>query len=808
MANDFRDRVERGFEGWARIVSANPVSILLASLLFSLICIAGLSRVRVDVSFEAFLEADDPIRVSYDAFRDQFGRDERIIVAASPGVDSGPDGVFDLAFLERLRALHEAIEERVPYVDEITSLVNARDTRGEGDTLLVEDFLDPWPQASQELEVLRRRALANPLFRNTVISADGGITTLALELQLHSSIGAGDSGLTGFHDDATASGPPPPLLTSQETAELVGALYSVLEEFEDPNFVLHAAGPPIMIQDIASAMFHDMPRFVALAIATIALLLFGLFRRLVAVLLPLLVVILSVASTIGLMGWSDVAIHVPTQILPSFLLAVGVGDSVHLLTIFYTRIREGDARQDALAYALGHSGLALVLTSVTTAAGLASFIGAGLAPVAKIGIFAPIGVMFALLMSLTLLPALLQIVPVGAGRDVSDSDGLNRVDRLLMGFGRFATRQPRTVVAVSALIVFAAAGAAARLSLSHDPLAWLGEDSRIVTSTRKIDQALGGSVSFEILLESDVRGEIRQPETLVRMAKLGQSLEDDERFGLRAGQTISLADVVKEINQALEQDRDDAYVIPGDAQLVTQELLLFENAGTDDLEDMVDTTYQTGRIAVRMPWRDAVRYVTYLDAVEDDARAILGPSGKPSTTGMLALLIRASSAMVTSMARSYVIAFAIITPLMILLLGNLRSGLLAMIPNVAPIVLTLGLMGAFEFPLDAFSLLVGGIAIGLAVDDTIHFMHNYRRYRDHGMDLESAVDETLRTTGRAMLITTVALATGFLGFVLSSMHNLRNLGLLVSFALVTAFLADVLLAPALLALFDRHEDPA
>jgi hypothetical protein len=139
---------------------------------------------------------------------------------------------------------------------------------------------------------------------------------------------------------------------------------------------------------------------------------------------------------------------------------------------------------------------------------------------------------------------------------------------------------------------------------------------------------------------------------------------------------------------------------------------------------------------------------------------------------------------------------------MVLLLGSLRLGLLAMLPNLTPILLTLGLMGVAGFPLDAFSLLIGGIALGLAVDDTIHFMHNYRRERDGGAAREDAVETTLLSTGRAMLITTCVLSLGFLGFVLSSMQNLVDLGILVSFAIATAFVADVLLAPALLALVD------
>lgn len=800
-----RDRVEAGFENWGRIVVDRPLAVLLTSLAVALGCVAGLPRVYMDVTFEAFLGHDDSFRVNYEAFRERFGRDEKITVAIERGQAAGPEtpGIFDFTFLERLRDFHNAIEKRVPHLVEITSLINARDTRGDGDTLRVEGFLDPWPENTEELALRKERALSNPLFRNHILSQDGRTATLVLELQLYSSLGVEEERLSGFDEGAHATDETPPLLTGAETAEVVSRLREVIAEFESADFVIHSGGSPVMLQTISSSMARDMPRFAALAILTIAALLYLLFRRVIAVVIPLLVVALSVASTVGLMGWSGVPIHVPTQILPSFLLAVAVGDAVHLLSIFFERIRSGDERADALAHALGHSGLALVLTSVTTAGGLLSFSTSALTPVAMIGIFAPTGVMIALFLSLTMLPALLAIAPIGAPRGRLVSREQNVLDRSLAGFGRFATRHPRSVVGLSTLLAIAAGLGASRMELSHDPISWLGEDTRIVRDTRFMNEHLGGAVSFEVLLESDAPGGIRQPEALQRLAALGRSFEEESRDGVSAGQTISLADIVKEINRALNSDRASAYVIPEDPLLIAQELLLFENTGADDLEEITDPQYEIARMSVRMPWRDAVRYTKFFDLATADTETALSDLGRPVITGILAILVRTISQVVTSMAQSYVLAFAVITPIMVLLLGNLRTGLLAMIPNTMPILLTLGLMGSFGFPLDAFSLMVGGIALGLAVDDTIHFMHNYRRYRAQGMDLEAAIEATLLTAGRAMLITTTVLSVGFLGFTMSSMVNLNNLGVLVAFATLTAFLADVLLAPALLALIDR-----
>ena len=227
-----------------------------------------------------------------------------------------------------------------------------------------------------------------------------------------------------------------------------------------------------------------------------------------------------------------------------------------------------------------------------------------------------------------------------------------------------------------------------------------------------INDHLGGAVTFEVLLESHPTGGVRRPETLRRLAALGESFEQNERDGVVAGQTVSLADMVKEINRAPNADEDQEYAVPDDPLLVAQELLLFTNTGTDDLEDVTDSQHDVARMTVRVPWKDAVEYTTFFHLVKSDTDTALSADGRATIAGTLSLLVRTISAVVKSMANSYLLAFAVITPLMVFLLGIFRTGLLAMIPNTMPILLTLGLMGVFDFPLDAFSLMVGGSCWG------------------------------------------------------------------------------------------------
>ena len=521
-------------------------------------------------------------------------------------------------------------------------------------------------------------------------------------------------------------------------------------------------------------------------------------KPLFAVFLPLVVVGLSVLSTLGLMGHLGVAISLPTQILPSMLLAIGVADSVHLLTMFFREFDRGASREEALRLAVGHSAVPIFLTSVTTAGGMASFSVVEIAPVAALGVYAPVGVFFALFFSLTLLPALLATLPVG--RSSRGREDFDRLDGLLVSLGVFATRQPRRVLLASAVLCTVAFGGIPRLVVSHNPPEWLEEESPIRLALDLIDREMGGAMTMEIVVEGGAEGALRSPALLREMAGLGEALEQIPDEELRARQTISLADVVKEIHRALHAGDPAAYVVPQDRALIAQELLLFEGSGTDDLEEQVDGDYTVGRISVRLPWHDAIHYVDFIEDVEARSNETLTQAGGVFLSGSLPLVTRAVKTVLYGVLESYGIALVVILGLMILMLGELRMGLYAMVPNLVPLVLTLGAMGWFGVPFDSFTMMTGGIALGLVVDDTIHFMHNFARYHARDGQVEVAVRETLTTAGRAITVTSLALGIGFLLFTFSSMNNLVAFGQVIAFAVGSALVADFLIAPALMSL--------
>lgn len=220
------------------------------------------------------------------------------------------------------------------------------------------------------------------------------------------------------------------------------------------------------------------------------------------------------------------------------------------------------------------------------------------------------------------------------------------------------------------------------------------------------------------------------------------------------------------------------------------------------MEDFTDSQLSKARLMVKVPFVDATAYTKFLETVNDHLQKIY-PDVKITVTGMSALMFRTVVNAIASMAKSYIYALIVITILMIILIGNLRIGLISMVPNLAPIIVTLGIMGWVNIPMNLFTMLVGNIAIGLAVDDTIHFMHNFRRYFEKSKDAKFAIMETLHTTGRAMLVTSCVLSIGFFIFMFATMNNLIHFGFLTGLAIVLALLADYFIAPALLVVVNR-----
>ena len=258
-----RDRVELGFESWGRFVVRRSWWVLFASLLFTLGWALWIPHITFDNSTESFLLERDPASKRYREFRQQFGQDDHLMLAISP-----PE-VFDFEFLARLRALHDALQSEVPHIQEVTSLINARQTRGEKDVLIVEELLQEWPETRAELADLGRRVLENPVYRNLLISEDGRVTTIMLKPVTYSSHGGDSDPLAGFDGSEAGAGAEPKFLSPEEKAQALAAVNEVVSRFRAADFPILVVGEIVIDQRLNEAMRRDVQNFIGVAVLAI-----------------------------------------------------------------------------------------------------------------------------------------------------------------------------------------------------------------------------------------------------------------------------------------------------------------------------------------------------------------------------------------------------------------------------------------------------------------------------------------------------------------------------------------------------------
>ncbi|MCW8887877.1 MAG: MMPL family transporter, partial [Gammaproteobacteria bacterium] len=517
MVNRIRQNLETGMGRLAGLIYRNPWAMLLVILLLFAAMASGVRNITIDTSTEGFLHDDDPILLTYDKFREQFGRDEMVQLTIVS------ENIFSEPFMSKLKELHNEIKRDVPHLNDINSLINARSTTGSDGELRVDELLsdDVWPQTPEQWQQIRRVAEANSTYTNLLLSEDSKITTIAIKTNVYADeeSQSTDALLEGgddlFADDAGMSESEPVVrefITDKENGEMAKAIIDIVERYRADDFQIYLAGSPMVTATLKVEMMSNMKRFVISGIVIIALILFLLYRRVSGVVLPLLTVALSIVSTVGLMGHAGIAIKLPTQILPSFLLAVGVGASVHLLAIFYRQLQSsvsaehprGDAGE-AITYAAGHSGLAIMMTSITTASGLASFAGSGVAPVSDLGYVASAGVMISFFFVMFMTPALISVFKIGALHEHSESGAhikVSRLDQLLSWIATFSIDHSGKVIIVSLLVLMISFVGVSKVQFSHNPVKWLAVDDPSRIATNFVNDNMKGASSAEVVIDT------------------------------------------------------------------------------------------------------------------------------------------------------------------------------------------------------------------------------------------------------------------------------------------------------------------
>lgn len=814
-----RKKAEHFFELLGESAVKRPLLHITFSLCLFILAIFQLGKLEINTTTEAFFHKTDPAIVEFDQFKSEFGRDLQFIISINH------KDLFSQKNISELIRLHRTLEEKVPYIQEVTSLYNARNIYGDDGDLVVEGFFDEQPTDKKGWQLVKQKALAHPFYQDIFISKDGEMASIYIRpattyLDMNSADSESGfaamwkmikmySGVKTLETNVVATknssqGNQYKTLGEVQIHEMSKAIHEVLKDFPLLKDHIYLSGTPVITDELSYYLVQDMLKFIGLAILVIAIVLFIMFRSLWGVAFPLLMVVLALVSTMAFMSVMGQAVQSPTVILPSFVMAVGISNSIHLMSYFLNDLKKGVIKEKAIIHALGHCGVPIFFTIATTAAGLCSFGGSDIVPIANLGLFSAAGVVLAFLYTIFLLPALLAITPIKI--NVSKKEVQHVMIDWFIRFSLKMAHQYTVIIAGGGIIITVVAiYGAAQLHFSHDPIKWLPDNSPGRLAMEAVSKKIGGSVPVEVVIDTGVIDGVKNATFMKDLDAAVVDLEAYKTPILKVGKVISVTTLLKETNRALYDNKQEEYNVPASSNLIAQEFLMLETSGAEDLFRLVDRDYQKTRITVLTPWVDALYFGEYVRGMEALLQKRFGSSAQVHITGIVPMLAKTLRKIMNSTAISYAIAFMVITLMMIILLRSIKYGLISILPNILPITVVLALMHINGAPLDMFSMLIGSIAMGLAVDDTIHFMDGFRNVYDKTGNASLAVTESLTLSGRAMLTTSIILSLGFLIYLFSPMHNLQDFGLYSALCIIIALLADFWISPALILLLHRRK---
>jgi len=773
-------------------------------------------HLRFDSSVEYFA-AGSKAREVLDEFHEDFGNDTYHVVLIAGDVFS-PD------FLDRLRVLHGELE-RFDFdlgtadepeaeheqqdewgedawddgddewggsgdgslIEEVVSLINVRQTVFEGGAVQVRGLLEGGTPPVSELPAVKAQVLGDPTLSGYVVSDDGDHAIITLRTNA---------------------------VDFEGRSAIYRALKDQVRSHDAPGFEVRVTGMPALNAELVTTMQADMRRLVAGAFLVMSIVLGWLFRRAVGVIAPLCVVAMAAIWTLGSMAATGTPVTLLTNIVPAFLACVGLGDSIHVLAVFRDERARGLEQREAIVSAIGSTGMPLLFTTLTTMVGLLSFRFAKMDAIAEMGSFAAFGVGVALILSVTFLPIALSMTRSGSLAGASQDGERERdwIDALLRrATSLSAGRGPFPVLGGGLLVVIVAAIGISRMDVYHNPVDWLPVDYPARMALESLDTEVGGTAQVNVVLEAEGERGLRDRELLLGLERLEAHIRDFEHpdSGERiVTGTNSLLDIVKETNRALHGGDPAAYAIPDTQRGVSDALLLFESAAPRDLRRLATADLAKSHMTVRIRWMDATSYEPFTAWIDQGIRDNLGGLAEARPTGSVYELVTTVGGLIGDLLRSFGAALVSVTLMMVLLLRSPTLGFISMIPNLVPVALVMGFMGFAAIPLDLTNLLIASIVIGVAVDNTVHYMFQWKAAWTTGAGTEGGIHHALDHAGRALVGTGLILALGFGVYLLSSMLNIRRFGMLVGSACVFALFTNLVFAPALLRLmYGRSTTP-
>lgn len=741
----------------------HPVLVLTLTGLITV----GLGWAALSLSFSADLQGmlpgDDPSVVDFVEMSRSYGSQDYLLVAVHH-----PDGVFNPGTLQKVWTLTQALQalpER--WVEDVRSILNAEIVEGRNGALVVRPAAESLPQTPEDIAAFRATIEKERLLSRLLLSSDRNTTLIVLEER-------------------------PQIINSDEAMRMSEAVEALVMPFAGPEQI-YLSGGPYIISSVRNAMIRDLRLLIPIALVVLLGVLLVSFRQWRGMLLPVAVSGLTVVWTLGFMALVGFKLTIVSVVIPVILIALANADSIHILTRYQEALHHTPSKRRALYRALRSLGQPVVYTSLSSSVGFLGVATAYSVIVREFGLATALGIVFALVLSLTFLPALLAVLPARSATHLTR----RRTSRWVLGWRLGSRQQSRRWLRLAIVVFVVGLLGVGRIQINNNPLDYVRQDLPVVQSARFVQDTFGGSLTLRLVLGGGKPDRWKDPQWLARVAALQAYVESLPH----TGPSTSLVDVVREINTTLHDD-DPAYdVIPNDIRAVAQSLLLFEFGGGASLDGLVKRDYSEGQATVLVESLPLGELTTLVDAV-DGYLKLHFPDAVHHITGQPIFGLRLGQTLIPSQASSLAISLFLVWGMLLLLTRSLRLSLISIVPLVISVAVMLGAMGYLGINLDIGTVMVASVAIGIGVDFAIHFIAQYQQARRR-LAPEPAITQALALTWRALWYHTLSLSLGFSVMLLSHFTANIAFGGLMGLTVAVAFVSSLRLVPALLLLTSK-----
>jgi uncharacterized protein len=755
---------------------------IAVALILVAIGITGLERISMANSRDDWFDDKEAIEVATKKFEEQFGNNDNI------GVLIQADDVFHPEVLKAIKELGDQLLERVPYADEVTSLVELEISRGteEGITVM-NPFEDGIPDDPGKLKEIRTLVLSRQALKNKLVSDDCTETWLTLSLY-------------EYPDKEEWS-----KQTKKDPMFQVGE--AAIEILADPRwksdlFTFKPAGMPYSETEERDFFGKETVTRVVSGFVVMILLLALFLRSIGGVFVPIFATIMGIVVVFGSMGWMGIDIDANMMTLPILLgMALSVGYSIHLVNTFKRFFKVSGNRKESIIAAVEETGWPIFFTAITTMGSVMSFATVGIITIQWLGLACAAVVFVDYLFVIILIPVLMSF-----GKDGNSFvDGKIRVDKSTKWLERLGTAvvNRRGLVICFLLVgILIIAPGIFKMSVNMDSFKFMGLKIPYVQRLHEITNSqLGSYMTYNVTIDYDRKDAIKEPGVLKDFDELIDIIGKFELTKSNKGTAsiISILDILKEMNQTFHSDDVSYYKIPESKELVAQLLFLYEMSGGTKTFRWIDEDYSMLRAQVQIKKFDSNEIVREIEVIEKFGKERF-PGARITAVGSAMQFAELNKKIVTGELKSIFLALIIIGVLLGVVFGSIKTGLIGMIPNVTPLIIIGGYMGYFNSPLDMMTMTIMPMLLGIAVDDTIHFINHIKYEFEKCGNYKNAILESFRTVGKTLAMTTLILSATFAMYMFSPVANLMRIGLLASMGLVAALVVDYLMTPALIVL--------